>query len=73
MSMSKFRGVRPQLAQRPDNRWVASALAFWEEHGAVVEIQLSWEHGKDFVTPEEAAGYAYQQGTLWLDKEHPQK
>ena len=34
MTLPKFRDVRPQLAQRPDKRWVASALVFWEEHGA---------------------------------------
>ena len=73
MTLPKFRDVRPQLAQRPDKRWVASALVFWEEHGAVVEIQLSWEHARDFASPEEAARYAYEQGILWLSKEHPEK
>ena len=73
MTLPKSRGIRPQLSQRPDKRWVAAALALWEEHGAVVEIRLDWSHASDFSTPEEAARYAYEQGTLWLDKEHPEK
>ncbi len=73
MTLMKSRGVKPQAAQCPDGRWVASAIAYWEEHGAGVSCPLSWEHGENFPTPEEAVRYAYKQGTLWLDKEHPDK
>ncbi len=69
MTLPKLRGVRPQAAQRADGRWVASAFVFYEKHGAVVEQELSWEHKRDFATVEEAARFAFEQGTLWL-KEH---
>ena len=71
MTLPNFREVRPQVAQRPaDRRWVPSALVLYEKHGAVVEEELSWAHNRDFATVEEAARFAFEQGTLWLDKEH---
>ncbi len=73
MTLARFRGVKPQAAQRPDGRWVGSAIAYWEEHGAGVSCPLSWEHGEAFATPEEATRYALTQGRLWLDKQHPEK
>ena len=71
MPLPQFRGVKPQAAQRSDGRWAGSAMVFWEEHGAVVEQELSWPQ-KDFSSPGEAAQFAHEQGKHWLDAAHPE-
>jgi len=66
MTQQLVPGIKPQVAQRPDGRWVASAIAYWFEHGAEVSCPLSWAHAKDFETPAEAATFAHEQGNAWL-------
>jgi hypothetical protein len=42
MTLPKFREVKPRAAQRPDGKWVASAIVTWEEHGSPTSCPLSW-------------------------------
>lgn len=66
MSQMKIPGVKPQIAQRADGRWVASALAFYWWEGAPREQEITWLDAGVFATREEAETFAQEQGTAWL-------